>query len=399
MRASCTPATSQPSCSTSRPRESSFSTGRTRSPPVPASRDQRRAHDTRQPRPRAHDPRARRLPRLRGHLEGAHDAAHAADVGDELHPRHRGRRRDSGPRRGRRRIHEGGRLHRDRPRVRERRRRLVRHRPDAGDVQAASRAEGGGRRGVISDRNVVNLLYLVSIVCFILALRFLSSPRHARKGNWLGGAGMVVAIVTTLLLEGIGNWALIVVGAAIGSAVGIVGARKVRMTAMPQMVALFNGVGGGAAALVALAEWHRTADPSGDERVSIVLSIMLSAIIGSISFAGSMIAFGKLQELIRGRPIVYPLQQPVNAALFAAVLAAGIAIASDAEQQWLIWALVGGATAFGVLFVLPIGGADMPVVISLLNAFTGLATAATGFELENNVLIVSGMLVGASGGR
>jgi NAD(P) transhydrogenase subunit beta len=124
---------------------------------------------------------------------------------------------------------------------------------------------------------------------------------------------------------------------------------------------------------------------------------MLSAIIGSISFAGSMIAFAKLQELIGGRPIVYPLQQPTNALLFAGVVAVGIAIAAGAEQQWLIWALVGGAALFGVLFVLPIGGADMPVVISLLNAFTGLAAAATGFELENNVLIVSGMLVGASG--
>jgi NAD(P) transhydrogenase subunit beta len=124
---------------------------------------------------------------------------------------------------------------------------------------------------------------------------------------------------------------------------------------------------------------------------------MLSAIIGSISFSGSLVAFAKLQELIRGRPIVYPLQQPTNALVFAGVLAAGIAIAAGAEQQWLIWALIGGSALFGVLFVLPIGGADMPVVISLLNAFTGLAAAATGFELENNVLIVSGMLVGASG--
>ena len=144
---------------------------------------------------------------------------------------------------------------------------------------------------MISDPNVVTLLYLVSIICFVLALRFLSSPKHARKGNWLGGGGMVVAIATTLLLEGIGNWVLIVVGAAIGTAAGVVGARTVKMTAMPQMVALFNGVGGGAAALVALAEWHRTADPSGSERTSIVLS----ALIGSISFAGSIIAFGKLQ--------------------------------------------------------------------------------------------------------
>jgi NAD(P) transhydrogenase subunit beta len=183
----------------------------------------------------------------------------------------------------------------------------------------------------------------------------------------------------------------------VGGAFGAVAARKVRMTAMPQMVALFNGVGGGAAALISLAEFHNRAPDPGALKTDISASIMLSAIIGSISFAGSMVAFAKLQELVRGRPIVYPLQQPTNALLFASVLTAGIAIAAGAEQQWLIWALLAGAAVFGVLFVLPIGGADMPVVISLLNAFTGLAAAATGFELENNVLIVSGMLVGASG--
>ena len=246
---------------------------------------------------------------------------------------------------------------------------------------------------MISDRNVVNLLYLVSIVCFILALRFLSSPRHARKGNWLGGAGMVVAIVTTLLLEGIGNWALIVIGAAIGSAVGVVGARKVRMTAMPQMVALFNGVGGGAAALVALAEWHRTIDPSGDERVSIVLS----ALIGSVSFAGSIVAFGKLQELVSGRPIVFPAQNVIDALVLLAAAGFGVAAIAGANGEWVLLALIALALLFGVMFVLPIGGADMPVVISLLNAFTGVAASATGFVLDSTVLIVSGMLVGASG--
>jgi NAD(P) transhydrogenase subunit beta len=183
----------------------------------------------------------------------------------------------------------------------------------------------------------------------------------------------------------------------VGGVFGAVAARKVRMTAMPQMVALFNGVGGGAAALISLSEFHNLAPDPGTLKTDISASIMLSAIIGSISFAGSMIAFAKLQELIGGRPIVYPLQQATNALLFAAIVADGIAIAAGAEQQWLIWALVLGSLLFGVLFVLPIGGADMPVVISLLNAFTGLAAAATGFELENNVLIVSGMLVGASG--
>jgi NAD(P) transhydrogenase subunit beta len=246
---------------------------------------------------------------------------------------------------------------------------------------------------VISDQNVVDLLYLVSIVCFVLALRFLSSPKHARKGNWLGGAGMVVAIGTTLLLDGIGNWALIVVGAAIGSAVGVAGARKVKMTAMPQMVALFNGVGGGAAALVALAEWHRTTDPAGDERVSIVLS----ALIGSISFAGSIVAFGKLQELVSGRPIVFPAQNVVDAIVLAAAAGFGTTAIAGVEEEWVLFALIALALLFGVMFVLPIGGADMPVVISLLNAFTGVAASATGFVLDSTVLIVSGMLVGASG--
>jgi NAD(P) transhydrogenase subunit beta len=246
-------------------------------------------------------------------------------------------------------------------------------------------------------RETTNLLYLVTIVTFVLALRFLSSPATARRGNQIGAVGMLVAIVVTFLQDAVVSYWEIGVGMAVGGLFGAVAARKVHMTAMPQMVALFNGVGGGAAALIALAEFHNLAPDPGTLQTDISLSIMLSAIIGSISFAGSMVAFAKLQELIGGRPIVYPLQQATNALLFASVLAIGIAIAAGAEQQWLIWALVGGAALFGVLFVLPIGGADMPVVISLLNAFTGLAAAATGFELENNVLIVSGMLVGASG--
>jgi NAD(P) transhydrogenase subunit beta len=246
-------------------------------------------------------------------------------------------------------------------------------------------------------REVTNLLYLITIVTFILALRFLSNPATARRGNQIGAAGMLVAIIVTFAQNEVVSYWEIVVGMAVGGTFGAVAARRVHMTAMPQMVALFNGVGGGAAALISLAEFHLHAPDPGTLQWDISTAIMLSAIIGSISFSGSLVAFAKLQELIRGRPIVYPLQQPTNALVFAGVLAAGIAIAAGAEQQWLIWALIGGSALFGVLFVLPIGGADMPVVISLLNAFTGLAAAATGFELENNVLIVSGMLVGASG--
>jgi proton-translocating NAD(P)+ transhydrogenase subunit beta len=246
---------------------------------------------------------------------------------------------------------------------------------------------------VISDPDVVGLLYLVTIVCFVVALKFLSSPRHARKGNWVGGAGMLVAIATTLLLEGLENWVLMIVGLAIGTVVGVIGARTVRMTAMPQMVAIFNGVGGGAAALVALAEWHNAVELGSDETVSIVLS----ALIGSISFAGSAVAFGKLQELVSGRPIVFPGQNVVNVLVLLGAAALGVAAVAGAEDQWLLYGLIGLALLFGVMFVLPIGGADMPVVISLLNAFTGLAASATGFVLDSTVLIVSGMLVGAAG--
>src|SRR5438067_8431271 len=154
----------------------------------------------------------------------------------------------------------------------------------------------------------------------------------------------------------------------IGGGFGAVAARRVKMTAMPQMVALFNGVGGGAAALIALAEVHRILPEAGSPKLDISTAIALSGLIGAISFSGSMVAFAKLQELIRGRPITYPGQQFVNLALFGAILAAGIAIVAGAEQQWLIVVVIVGALVFGVLFVLPIGGADMPVVISLLNA-------------------------------
>ena len=244
-------------------------------------------------------------------------------------------------------------------------------------------------------RTTTDLLYLVTIVTFILALRFLSSPKRARQGNLLGAAGMALAIVVTLAQDGLENYGWMAVAMAIGTVIGVVGARSVKMTAMPQMVALFNGVGGGAVALIAFAEFHNLAPAGLDGEESV--AILLSALIGSISFAGSMIAFAKLQELLSGRPIVYAGQQFVNGAILLAALALGAAIVAGADQDVLVIALIAAALAFGVLFVLPIGGADMPVVISLLNAFTGLAASAAGFLLHNNVLIVAGALVGASG--
>jgi H+-translocating NAD(P) transhydrogenase subunit beta len=244
-------------------------------------------------------------------------------------------------------------------------------------------------------RTTTDLLYLVTIVTFILALRFLSSPKRARQGNLLGAAGMALAIAVTLAQDGLENYLWMAVAMAIGAVIGVVGARSVKMTAMPQMVALFNGVGGGAVALIALAEFHNLAPVGLDGEESV--AILLSALIGSISFAGSMIAFAKLQELLSGRPIVYAGQQFVNGAILVAAIGLGVAIIAGAEGDVLVIALIVAALVFGVLFVLPIGGADMPVVISLLNAFTGLAASAAGFLLHNNVLIVAGALVGASG--
>jgi NAD(P) transhydrogenase subunit beta len=245
--------------------------------------------------------------------------------------------------------------------------------------------------------NVSNLLYLITIVTFILALRYLSNPAHARRGNQIGAVGMLIAVVVTWVKTGGTSWWALALGMLIGGGFGAVAARRVKMTAMPQMVALFNGVGGGAAALIALAELHRILPQPGRPTIDIGAAIALSGLIGSISFAGSMVAFAKLQELIKGRPITYPGQKVGNLVLLGACVALGVALVAGVQDQWLLWAVVAGAALFGVLFVLPIGGADMPVVISLLNAFTGLAVAVGGFELENNVLIVSGMLVGASG--
>jgi H+-translocating NAD(P) transhydrogenase subunit beta len=249
----------------------------------------------------------------------------------------------------------------------------------------------------VSRADAVALAYLAAIVAFILALRFLSSPTTAPMGNRIGAAGMVVAIAATFAQEGIHNIPSILIVMAVAAPIGWYAARTVRMTAMPQMVALFNGVGGGAAALVALADFHHVAPEPGRIKADVGISILLSALIGGISFSGSLVAFAKLQELVSGRPITYPGQKPVNAALLCAVVAIAIVVLAGPQRQVLVGAVLIGALLFGVLFVLPIGGADMPVVISLLNAFTGLAAAATGFVLHQNVLIVSGMLVGASG--
>ena len=242
----------------------------------------------------------------------------------------------------------------------------------------------------------ITLAYLVAAVLFILGLKQLSSPKGARNGNFTAAAGMVIALLATLPLLHFTTTGvtIILIGVVIGAVVGVVGARRVKMTAIPQMVALFNGVGGGAAALVAVAELLQFGEHPA---FTVAFPSVFSIVIGSVSFAGSMVAFAKLQELMTGTPITYPGQQLVNGLLAAAILGFVIAVLAFASMPFSFISLMVLALILGVAFVLPIGGADMPVVISLLNAFTGLAVAASGFTLNNFALIVAGTLVGASG--
>jgi NAD(P) transhydrogenase subunit beta len=245
-------------------------------------------------------------------------------------------------------------------------------------------------------RTWIDFAYLVAAICLIVAIRRLSHPRTARSGNLIGAVGMAIAVGVTFAIQEIDQYWLMLVGIGVGSVIGVAAARMVQMTAIPQMVALFNGVGGGAAALIAAAEFHRLAPFSDRLAVDELVGILFSALVGSVSFWGSLVAFGKLQELVPGRPILFPAQNAVNAVLGASLVGL-IALTSATENGlWLVLLMI-GALVLGLLFVLPIGGADMPVVISLLNAFTGLAAASTGYVLDNTALIIGGTLVGASG--
>jgi NAD(P) transhydrogenase subunit beta len=252
---------------------------------------------------------------------------------------------------------------------------------------------------------LVDGAYLITAVCFILGLRFLGNPSTARKGNQLGALGMAIAVIATLFSSdmeegGSINWTnigLIIVAIAIGGALSSIMSRRVQMTAMPQMVAIFNGMGGATAALVSVAEFmHKEGIARGE-----VTSIVLGAIIGSISLTGSLIAFLKLQEMISGRPVTFPSQKAVNAGLAAAIAILGVLIIymqDGSTAKLLMWIMFAAALALGASIVLPIGGADMPVVIAILNSLTGIAAALTGLVLSNMAMVIAGALVGASGG-
>ena len=244
---------------------------------------------------------------------------------------------------------------------------------------------------------VISLSYVAAALLFIFGLRRLSTPRTARSGNRLAALGMLVALVATLLDRSIVSWWEIAIGTAVGAAIGIYSARRVHMTAMPQMVALFNGMGGATAALVSIAEFIRAANHAQQPGTGAAVSGALGIAIGAISFTGSLIAFGKLQEILPGRPLLFPGRHVVNGALTLAILAFGAWIASGAVTASSVWGLFAVALLLGVLVVLPIGGGDMPVMISVLNSLTGVAAALTGIVLGNQVLVVAGMLVGASG--
>jgi NAD(P) transhydrogenase subunit beta len=244
---------------------------------------------------------------------------------------------------------------------------------------------------------LIDLVYLIAAVLFIEGLRRLASPKTARRGNLISAIGMLLAIVATLFDLHIVSYQLIIVGIVVGSAIGAWIARTVAMTAMPQMVGILNGFGGGASALVAAAEWHRLIQPGATLDAVTAVSIYASTLIGGVTFSGSMIAAGKLQEWVPGRPVLFKGQHLLNLVLLLGMVAMAVYLGAFQELPWVFIVMNLVALALGVLLTIPIGGADMPVVICLLNSYSGLAGATTGFVIQNHALIITGALVGASG--
>jgi NAD(P) transhydrogenase subunit beta len=243
----------------------------------------------------------------------------------------------------------------------------------------------------------IELTYLVATGLFIFGLKKLGSPATARQGNVWASVGMLLAVVATLLNQQVLNYQMILVGIAIGAVIGVTAAYKVAMTAMPQMVGLLNGLGGAASALVAIGEFWRLLSTGQGVPLGSTITVILGVLIGGVTLTGSFIAFGKLQGLITGKPVQFPLQQVFNALLLISFLVCSGYLLVTPDNTTIFLAMVGISSVLGVLFVLPIGGGDMPVVISLLNSFSGLAASAAGFVVMNDMLIVAGALVGASG--
>ncbi|EFA70388.1 NAD synthetase [Cylindrospermopsis raciborskii S07] len=243
----------------------------------------------------------------------------------------------------------------------------------------------------------IQLTYLLAASLFIFGLKKLGSPATARNGNVIAAVGMLLAVVATLLDQKVLNYEMILVGLVIGSIIGVIAAYKVQMTEMPQMVGLLNGLGGASSALVAVAEFWRLLDAGQSIPLDINISMLLDVLIGGVTFTGSFLAFAKLQGLVSGTPITFPLQQPVNLLLLGTYLAGSAYLIASPDSLPVFLAVVAVSLVLGVMFVLPIGGGDMPVVISLLNSLSGVAASAAGFVVMNNMLIIAGALVGASG--
>ena len=244
---------------------------------------------------------------------------------------------------------------------------------------------------------LINIGYLIASVLFILGLKGLTHPRTAVRGNLLGAVGMLLAVVLTLTNQRIISYEMIILGLIIGGAIGAVLAIKIEMTSMPELVAVFNGFGGIASVLVAGAALLENTLEAEIPMMQLTVAIAASGLIGAVTFWGSLVAFGKLKGLIGDNAILFAGQQIINAILAVAVLALSCWVVIDPANTFAYWLLVGVASILGVLLVIPVGGADMPVVVALLNSYSGLAAAATGFVLSNNVLIITGSLVGASG--
>jgi NAD(P) transhydrogenase subunit beta len=245
--------------------------------------------------------------------------------------------------------------------------------------------------------SIINLAYLVASVLFILGLKGLSHPRTALRANLMGASGMLLAVIVTLLDRNIIDFKVILAGMLVGGAIGAIMAARIQMTAMPQMVALLNGFGGGASVLVAGAALYELLEAGQMPTTEFIVSVAFSGLVGSVTFWGSGIAFAKLQELMSGSPVLFPGQKAIHAALLIAAVALAVMLATDPANPQPYWFLVAAASLLGLMLPMPIGGADMPVVISLLNSYSGLAAASTGFVLSNNMLIIAGSLVGASG--
>ncbi len=244
---------------------------------------------------------------------------------------------------------------------------------------------------------LINVIYLVAAVLFILGIKGLTHPRTAVRGNLMSAAAMFIAVIVTLTHQDIVDFKVILAGVVVGGAIGAIAAVRVPMTSMPELVALFNGFGGGASVLVAGAALFEAQPTIQSVAPDFTVATVFSGLVGGVTFWGSLIAFGKLQGILPGAPVLFKGQHLLNALLALIALAAGAVLVIQPDEPVVYWALIGVASVLGVLMTIPIGGADMPVVISLLNSYSGIAAASTGFVLNNNMLIIAGSLVGASG--